>query len=114
MARDAADLDIDVRYDADDYALIIRITNQSHVACRVLVASAYDDKSVIDLLPGGRALEKRWRLKQTFGWYDLLMTTSADRNFLRRVAGHLENGRDSVSDPALDGVTHEVRAGAEV
>lgn len=32
----------------------------------------------------------------------------------RRVAGHLENGRDTVSDPALDGVSHEVGVGAEV
>ena len=27
--------------------------------------------------------------------------TDADPGFLRRLAGHLQNGRDSVSDPAL-------------
>lgn len=113
VARDAADLDVDVRYDIDDYALIIRVTNQSHAACRVVVCGAYDERSLIDVLPRGRALEKRWRLKSSFGWYDLTITTNADRNFLRRVAGHLENGRDSVSDPALSGVSHDVDIGAE-
>jgi hypothetical protein len=29
---------------------------------------------------------------------------NTDENFLRRLAGHVENDRDSVSDPALGGV----------
>jgi phospholipase C len=113
VARDAADLDVDVRYDVDDYALIIRVSNQSRAACRVTLASAYDRKSLVDVLPRGRALEKRWPLKSSFGWYDLEITTDADRNFLRRVAGHLENGRDSVSDPALGGVSHDAHIEVE-
>jgi len=30
-----------------------------------------------------------------------------DRDFLRRLAGHLENGKDSASDPALGGPARE-------
>ena len=40
----------------------------------------------------------------TFGWYDLTIATDADSTFLRRIAGHLENGEDSVSDPAFGGL----------
>jgi phospholipase C len=101
------DLDVDVRYDVEDYALILRITNQAHTPCRVSVASAYDDQSVVDVLPRGRAIEKRWALKSAFGWYDLSVTTDAHPRFLRRLAGHLENGRDSVSDPAFGGLAQE-------
>jgi hypothetical protein len=43
------------------------------------------------------ALEKCWPLKKTFGWYDLTITAGADSQFLRRSAGHLENGRDSAT-----------------
>jgi phospholipase C len=32
---------------------------------------------------------------------DLSVVTDADPGFLRRLAGHLESGRDSVSDPAF-------------
>ena len=35
------------------------------------------------------------------GWYDVTLTSSADAHFSRRLRGHLENGRPSVSDPAL-------------
>jgi phospholipase C len=35
------------------------------------------------------------------GWYDLEITSHGDATFLRRLAGHLECGRPSISDPAL-------------
>ncbi len=35
------------------------------------------------------------------GWYDLLVTSDEDANFSWRFAGHIEDGRDSISDPAL-------------
>jgi phospholipase C len=79
----------------------------------VSIASVYDDKSMVDLLPRGRAIEKRWPLRSAFGWYDLSVTTHADPSFLQRLAGHLENGRESVSDPAFGRIARErdVQAG---
>ena len=97
------DLDVDVRYDVEDYAVVLRITNQARVPCHVSVESVYDGKSFADVLPRGRGIEKRWPLRSTFGWYDLIVKTDSDANFLRRIAGHLENDCDSVSDPALGG-----------
>jgi phospholipase C len=95
------DLDVDVYYDVDDYAIVLRVTNQARVSCRVTVASAYDNKLFVEALPRGRGFEKRLPLKSTFGWYDLTIKADADASFLRRIAGHLENGCDSVSDPAF-------------
>jgi phospholipase C len=103
----AVDLDVDVRYDVDGYSIVLRVTNQTRNPCGVRIGSAYDDKSVVDVLPRGRALERRWSLKSSFGWYDLTVESDADRNFVRRLAGHLENERDSVSDPAFGGSDHE-------
>jgi phospholipase C len=37
----------------------------------------------------------------THGWYDITVTSSEDARFVRGLAGHVENGRPSVSDPAL-------------
>jgi len=36
-----------------------------------------------------------------FGWYDLTLTVGADPTFRQQLAGHVETGRDSASDPAL-------------
>lgn len=95
------DLDVDVSYDVDDYAIVLRVTNQARVSCRVTVASAYDNRHFVEVLPRGRAFEKRLPLKSTFGWYDLTIKADADASFQRRIAGHLENDCDSVSDPAF-------------
>jgi phospholipase C len=35
------------------------------------------------------------------GWYDLTFTTSTDKQFVRHLAGHVENGCASITDPAL-------------
>ncbi|MDT4982305.1 MAG: phospholipase [Pseudonocardiales bacterium] len=37
----------------------------------------------------------------TTGWYDVTITSSSDPGFVRRLAGHVENGSPSISDPAL-------------
>ena len=37
----------------------------------------------------------------TDGWYDVTVTSSGDPRFIRRLAGHVETGRPSISDPAL-------------
>jgi phospholipase C len=98
-----ADLDVDARYEVDGYAVELRVTNRGQVPCKVNVANAYgdDDKSIDRLLRPGEGFDTRWPLRASFGWYDLSVETDADASFLRRVAGHLENGQDSASDPAF-------------
>jgi len=99
--RDAADLDVNVRLDVRDYALIVRVTNQTRKTCRVSIENGYGERAIVDWLPRGRALEKRVSLKSSYGWYDVAVRAEGDGDFLRRAAGHLENGRDSASDPAF-------------
>jgi len=100
-ANAKVDLDVDVNYDVDDYAIVLRVKNQARASCRVTVASAYDDRHFVEVLPRGRSFEKRLPLKSTCGWYDLTIKADGDASFLRRIAGHLENGCDSASDPAF-------------
>ena len=35
------------------------------------------------------------------GWYDLAVSVAADPVFLRHIAGHLETGKDSATDPLI-------------
>jgi len=39
----------------------------------------------------------------TGGWYDLAITVERDSQFEHHVAGHLENGEDSISEPIMGG-----------
>ena len=52
-------------------------------------------------LAAGSTATVPWPLAPDQRWYDLTLTSSSDPRFLRRLAGHLDNGQPSASDPAL-------------
>ncbi|MEO8927848.1 MAG: phospholipase C, phosphocholine-specific [Caulobacteraceae bacterium] len=49
----------------------------------------------------GASTTDSWNLDTAAPWYDLAVTSDADPVFLRRLAGHMETGRPSLSDPAI-------------
>jgi len=54
------------------------------------------------LAPSGRAVQT-WTLAATGGWYDVCITSPEAPRYLRRLAGRLETGAPSTSDPAMGG-----------
>lgn len=46
--------------------------------------------------------KQSWQLRDSQGWYDLTFSVEQDK-FLRQLAGHVESGRDSMSDPLFGG-----------
>jgi phospholipase C len=77
------------------------ITNRSPAAVRLTLASAYEgERSDVKVRPGSTVTVIAPAAFGT-GWYDVSVTSDADRGYLRRLAGHVETGRPSVSDPSL-------------
>jgi phospholipase C len=106
-AQARANLDVDARYDPDHLEIELRISNRAPIPCLVSVANAYgsaedrDDDRLARRLHPGQSFDVRFSLRSSFGWYDIAIKADTDANFLRRLAGHLENGKDSASDPAF-------------
>ncbi|MGY3447804.1 hypothetical protein ACVILH_000146 [Bradyrhizobium sp. USDA 4353] len=67
----------------------------------VTLLDNYTGRSERHRLQRGQRLETQVWLQQTHGWYDLTVTTDSDANFNWQLAGHVENGRPSISDPAM-------------
>ncbi len=70
---------------------------------RVRITDAYAKHATALDLARGDTLERNWPLDSTFGWYDLTLTVDSDAAFERRLAGHVETGKDSMTDPAIGG-----------
>jgi phospholipase C len=51
----------------------------------------------------GQSESRRWGVHRTGGWYDRTVTVEGNPTFAAQLAGHLENGADSVSDPLMGG-----------
>jgi phospholipase C len=52
----------------------------------------------------GESEARSWPLSRVGGWYDLAITVDGDAEFAYHLAGHVENGTDSITDPLMGGL----------
>ncbi|WP_242910909.1 phosphocholine-specific phospholipase C [Actinomadura terrae] len=82
-------------------SLRLVLVNNGRTPRRLTVTDSYGEGSEsYSIRPGGRAVH-RVSLRRTNSWYDVSVTCSSDDSFLRRLAGHVENGRASATDPGI-------------
>ncbi|MEC9362061.1 MAG: phospholipase C, phosphocholine-specific [Pseudomonadota bacterium] len=90
-------------YDIANGDLQLKLRNDGDTACTfTVVANAYrDDGPWQSTVAPGETVEHLWSLASSGAWYDFSVTVDEAPDFLRRYAGRVETGRDSVSDPAM-------------
>jgi phospholipase C len=85
----------------------VRLSNHGDVERVARVANGYARHAAAEqtlaVAPGGTAT-MTFDLAESGGWYDIAVTLPAAPRFLRRFAGHHEDGRRATSDPG--GYTH--------
>ena len=96
-----ANLDVRSFYDVLRNGIVLTIQNLGTASSEVQVTSAYTGQTFKQILAPGQGLEKEWLLEQSFGWYDLTIEVASDSSFKYQLAGHVETGQDSVTDPAI-------------
>ena len=90
---------VKVGYDAANGNVLLKITNKGRATAQISVAdNAYGAQMRHFVLPSEGFVEEVWQLTQSHQWYDL--TVSDGAAFAWRVAGHVENGSSSFTDPA--------------
>jgi phospholipase C len=82
----------------------LKITNVAGNQDKVSVLDAYTGNLSTRVLHPHATLVDNLSLDQFYGWYDLIVTVAGDPTFKYRLAGHVETGEDSSSDPALGGL----------
>jgi len=101
----AAALHVRSEYGIDgEGSIFLSVRNAGAQKATVTVLDGYAGEKVTRVLgPGGHA-EGEFSLHRFRGWYDLVVTVAEDPSFEQRLAGHVETGRDSISDPAMGGL----------
>ena len=86
-------------------SLLLHIANPRQAPLRVMVqAMAYGEGAPrFVAVPASGSRRIRLPLDQRHRWYDWQLTVPDEPGLLRRWAGHVENGRDSFTDPAMHG-----------
>ncbi|MEW9570911.1 phosphocholine-specific phospholipase C [Rhodanobacter sp. Si-c] len=99
-ARQATALEVQLQPDTASGRLVVQLRNSGTDACRCRIRNAYVHENPRDCeVAGGASVESAWQLDASAGWYDLIIDRPGDPLYLRRFAGHVENGRPSTSDP---------------
>jgi phospholipase C len=97
-------LDVRASYSRDDQGgIAVVVTNSGEHVAQVIVRDAYTGDEFLEKLAPREKLDRDWSLEESHGWYDLIVRVGGDSAFEYRLAGHVETGRDSYSDPALGG-----------
>ncbi len=101
VSTDNANLGIHAEYGMVGPGLTLEITNSSTSSSAVRIVDAYTNAVSVDTVAPGKAIVKHWNISASYGWYDLTISVDSDTSFQRRLAGHVETGQDSVSDPLI-------------
>jgi len=86
----------------DEFQLTIQ--NRGSQPAEVDVLDRYSSRRTRLSLDPGQARTEHWQLSRSRGWYDLTITVADHPRFRYRYAGHIENGHDSITDPAMGGL----------
>ncbi|MFF1814959.1 phosphocholine-specific phospholipase C [Streptomyces sp. NPDC058251] len=79
----------------------LTFTNKGSGTVTLKVSNGYGGKPQSFKVRAGATVKHTVDLRASKRWYDLTVTSDADAGFLRRFAGHVENGLPGVSDPAI-------------
>jgi phospholipase C len=101
LAPSAANLVIEPDEAMYEDALRLTIHNRGDTDVNVSISNLYSGAEHTENIRAGSSSTQQFELADSHNWYDLIVRVSGDAEFQQRLAGHLENGRDSFTDPAM-------------
>jgi phospholipase C len=75
--------------------------NTGLVAATVQVENVYAGEISEYSVASGASFSTVVSVSKYSGWYDLILTVENDDTFQQEIAGHLETGKASTTDPAI-------------
>ncbi|SCB39186.1 phosphocholine-specific phospholipase C [Rhizobium hainanense] len=100
-ANSVAMPELTTRYDAANGDMYVTISNTGSGALVVMaVDMAYGHEAQTLTVPARESVDAQWNLSHSGCWYDFKFAVTDNPAWLRRIAGHMETGRASITDPA--------------
>jgi phospholipase C len=97
----SANIQSEIAYDVAGGGVTLTAVNSGTAPCQLQVLNVYTSATVVKELNAGAMFQQFFSLQKHYGWYDLVLTVESDRTFRQQLAGHLETGKDSTTDPAI-------------
>ena len=101
LGSGSANLTVRAIYDKESEGITLVIQNNGTSAEKISIFNAYSGKTDTREIQANHSATYVSHLHQSSGWYDLSVRVGSDRCFQRQLAGHVETGRPSMTDPAI-------------
>jgi len=95
------DTDARIEVDTTNARITLHLTNTSNAPIKLRIVDAYGVSDAKHMLASTQSITRQFDLSASFNWYDLSVTDDRGTGFRRHFAGHVENGKDGVSDPLI-------------
>jgi len=94
--------EVTASYDAIGDSLVLHVVNDGAADCTLTLATNHyaDAAPQTYAVAAGASIDIDWPLGASAHWYDITLTSDHDKWYQRRLAGHIETGQPSTSDPA--------------
>jgi phospholipase C len=99
-----ANLAVTTSYDGGGEEITLTVRNVGRAGVRATVTDRYAKHASDLTVKAGRDQSRDFSIERSRGWYGLVVTAAGDARFRCELAGHVENGRASISDPAMGGL----------
>ena len=99
----AANLQTQITYDITKKGIFLEVVNDGSALTQVSLFDYYTQQTTKRSVEPNQSFTEFWSLERFYGWYDITIEAAADSTFQKRLAGHLETGEDSMTDPAFGG-----------
>ncbi|MGA9670575.1 MAG: phospholipase C, phosphocholine-specific [Terracidiphilus sp.] len=97
----SANLHVGSEYDGDGDDIALNIRNAGSANAKVRILNVYTNHATTHELEPGDTFSESWELHGSYSWYDFVVTVDSDPTFEQHLAGHVESGKDGVTDPAI-------------
>jgi phospholipase C len=91
-------------YKPQGNGITLHLENHGAFAVDVRITDIYTGSVHTVHLKAGETVTKYSERNQTFGWYDFVVEVESDSTFVWQLAGHVETGKESRTDPAIAAV----------
>ena len=100
-----SNLYIQTSCDKQASGITLSAANRGSEDVTVRVTDAYTGGAHIHRLKAGEGTHQHWPTHHSFGWYDFIIEVESDSAFRYELAGHVETGQESRTDPAIGSIS---------
>jgi phospholipase C len=101
LGLSATNLESSISYDVSADSVTLLVKNAGKLPATVQVENVYTGAKTTHVVASGSAFSSAVSVAHSAGWYDFILTDASDLTFQQQLAGHLETGRPSTTDPAM-------------